>query len=494
MSGLIADLARLTSHQPDKVAMLDANARQLTYREMVDQIEQAQGWLHAQGLRPGDALVALMPNAIETVVLFLASMRGGYTYAPLPCTATRAEVARWKDLTRARVCIVATAVSTSFQQQIRGMDWRTVMLDVGGDLVWPAGARVDAASVGRLALASSGSTGEPKAMLLDGDRLWASGQAFLRYHDVSTADMRFWNYLPMSYLGGLFNLSLIPLAAGGSIFVDEGFSGKTFLTFWPTVERFHINALWLVPTIMRGLLALADRVGHAARPEIRYCYLGTAPVSLDDKRRFTQVFGIQPLENFGLSETTFISSERARDLALRREGTVGGVMPDVEVRFVPVLEDEPDATEICVRTPYVMLGYLDANGVLDASVDAEGFFRTGDVGRLVDGQLQLTGRRRDIIKKGGLMVGLREIEIVAEAFPDVLEAAAVRIPHDFYGESCVLYVRTRATAAERDAFVGRLSAWLHEQLVRYKWPERIVHRDDFPRTASGKIRKQAMTG
>src|SRR5262249_46106212 len=143
---------------------------------------------------------------------------------------------------------------------------------------------------GRLLLTSSGSTGEPKAMVIDTDSLWSSGLAFLNYHGFVTREDRFWNLLPMSYLGGLFNLGLIPLAAGSTIIVSEPFSGKTFLSFWQMVEAHDISVLWLVPTMVRGLLAIAERTGAhevvKAHRRVRASFLGTAPIDLPTKERF----------------------------------------------------------------------------------------------------------------------------------------------------------------------------------------------------------------
>lgn len=488
---LVVDLEKIALRQPDRVALLDGSGRIVNYRELRMHVEQAHAWFSSVGMRPGDVLLALMPNTIETVIYFLACLRGGYTYAPLPCTATIFEIERWKNLTRARLCLLADPVASSVRARLMEMDWKVKVADLTGELAWPEGnVKVDAVDGGRLIMASSGSTGEPKAILLDADRLWASANAFLRFHNIENTDVRFWNYLPMSYLGGLFNLTIIPLAAGGSIFIDETFSGKTFLVFWSTVERFRINSLWLVPTIMRGLLTLSKRGGDTGLySNIEHCYLGTAPVSLEEKQRFHEIFGIQPLENYGLSETTFISSEQLQEIDLRRQGSVGTIMPDVEIKLVPVIEDDVSANEILVRTPYMMLGYLDEKGVVDPSVDAEGFLRTGDFGQIVDNQLQLSGRCRDIIKKGGILVALRELELIAETYPEVAEAAAVKVEHAFYGESCVLYVRTHEPPLERSEFLSRLGAWLREQLVRHKWPEDIIYFDDFPRTASGKVQK-----
>lgn len=491
LRSFLTDFSRLVDKQPGKHVILDGAGRVITYRRLADYVENAQALLARQGMQTGDTVVALLPNAIETLILFLASLRGGYTYAPIPCASTLAEVRHWKALTRSRLCLIAAPVSTLFQEQIAAMDWKVLTVSIGDDFEWMGNEVAPARGGGRLLMASSGSTGEPKAIVLDGDRLWSAGCAFLRYHQIETTDIRFWNYLPMSYLGGLFNLGLIPLAAGGSIFIDEPFSGKTFLTFWHTVDRFEINSLWLVPSILRGLLTLAERVGQAMpRSRIERCYLGTAPISLVEKQKFAQMFGIEPLENYGLSETTFISSERSHALALRRQGSVGAVMPDVDIKLFAGGEM---LSEILVRTPYMMLGYLDAQGHLDTSLDEEGFLRSGDYGRVVEGQLIITGRRRDIIKKGGILIALREIELLAESSDDVLEAAAVRLEHPFYGESYALYVRAKQPVSDAKKFVAQFAAWLHDQIVRHKWPERIVLCVDFPRTASGKVQKHLLS-
>ncbi len=491
----IADFSKWVNEQPDKIALLDANGRTVTYLELSKQIEYAQAWLISTGIQPKDTFIALMPNAIETVILFIASLRGGYTYAPLPCTATLAEVIRWKELTQARVCILANSVNMHFQEQIITLDWQVKIVEMDNqNEFWSAMSGVAASHEGgRLVIPSSGSTGEPKAIVLDANRLWSAGHAFLRYHQIQSNNIRFWNYLPMSYLGGLFNLTLIPLAAGGSIFIDETFNGKTFLIFWATIERFKINSLWLVPTILRGLLALSSRVGQISlHSEINFCFLGTAPISLKEKQKFSEIFGISVLENYGLSETTFISSESHQQIVLRNQSTVGAIMPNVEIKFVSITDEDTSATEIWVRTPYRMLGYLDKDGIVEDFVDVEGYLPTGDCGQMVDGQLQVTGRRRDIIKKGGLLIALREIELVAESYPNIAEAIATKIDHDFYGESCILYVRSLNPVHDAELFIANLGKWLHEQLVRYKWPENIIYCDEFPRTASGKVKKHLL--
>lgn len=493
MHSFITDFMLLVDKQPDKIAILDAGGRSLNYRKLASYIENAQALLSERGAKSGDTIVALLPNAIETLIMFLACLRGGYNYAPLPCTSTLAEVLQWKELTQSHMCLTANPINNSVQEQLIDMEWNTLVISIGSGFDWLGAGTATPCGGGRVLVASSGSTGDPKAIVLDGDRLWSAGCAFLRYHQIDSTEIRFWNYLPMYYLGGLFNLGLIPLAAGGSIFIDEAFNGKTFLSFWSIVERFKINSLWLVPSILRGLLTLSERVGQTmSRTCVERCYLGTAPASLVEKKKFSQVFGIEPLENYGLSETTFISSESSLALALRRQGGVGSVMPDVEVKLSEVDSDGVMLSEILVRTPFMMLGYLDKQGSLEIPVDEDGFLRSGDYGHIEDGQLVITGRRRDIIKKGGILIPLREIELVAESIDGILEASAVKREHSFYGESYELYIRVKQQIVDEKTFVGYFTIQLHEKLTHHKWPDRIHIIADFPRTSSGKVQKHLL--
>ncbi len=118
------------------------------------------------------------------------------------------------------------------------------------------------------------------------------------------------------------------------------------------------------PNYFTRFVTLADKVAqHRVYPKIDFCFLGTAPVSLKEKQKFAQIFKVQPLENYGLSETTFISSESIKNISFRTESSIGQVMPDVEVKLIPV-DDGKAVTEIWVKTPYLMLGYLGTDNII----------------------------------------------------------------------------------------------------------------------------------
>ncbi len=509
LSRFSADFEALAEKQPNHTAIIlkdDLKPREITYSELNRLINRcAAMFMDIEGIKPGDAVVALLPNSAEMIVAWLASVRAGLTFAPLACTATPSEIRRWIGLVNPSLLLITDLVKDGSLEAANesGVTCRNIETD--GSYKWlPENNKYQsedfAGSGGRLLISTSGSTGDPKALVLDSDTLWSSGVAFSEFHGLTDKRLRLWNYLPMSYLGGLYNLAMIPLSTGGTVMVDDPFSGGTFLSYWQTVDRYEINTLWLVPTIVHGLLKMAKRLPAEVivkiRSRVNMAFLGTAPITLDVKKQFEEIFGVPLVENYGLSETTFISSEHLKRRNGRMEGTTGEILPYVNIRVDQKSTGTDDGIEqiggeLIVDSPYLFDGYLGEDGKINSARDADGGFRTGDIGIITEhGQLRITGRIRDILKKGGYMVSLTEVEIMARHFEGVAEAAAVKIPHDFYGESYELFILADHPDEEDvDALQSRFGAYLQENLVKYKWPEKIVVKKSFPRTASGKIQK-----
>ena len=492
-----ADFDAVVARHGERVAIISTAhpERKISYRELDGLIDRQAAAFARENLRPGDCVGSMMPNSVEQLCLFLACLRSGLRFAPLACDITPKEIEPWAKVMKPSVCCLGSLVAKDFQSTVERQGIPCRVIDADGDFGHLPGTVTPAArgAGSKVQLFSSGTTGQPKAIVLDADRLWSAGCAFLASQGIDEqTPFRIWNYLPHSYLGGLFNMGLIPFAAAGSTVVDETFSGKTFLGFWQTVDRYDINILWLVPTIVRGLLAISDRTHRDGVRRydkvISHAFLGTAPIDLGTKRRFETVFRIPLLENFALSETTFLTSERPQEDGLRSEGSVGRMLPWVELSFrAAEQEDDPKYREIAVKTPFIAEGYLDENGALSRT-DPDEWFPTGDLGYLdASGQLVLTGRSKDIIKKGGHFVALQEVERLAAAHPSVSEAAAVPGSHSFYGEVYRLHVCLKSDAPA-DAIVA-VREYVYGSLARYKWPEDIEVADDLPRTGSGKVRK-----
>jgi len=441
--------------------------------------------------------VAVLPNAVDTLVLFLGALRAGIDFAPLTCQTSARDLDSWLDLVNPALCIYSVSSSEVVESSHTGVPRVSIVPSASFD--WLEGCQPkelpETERASRLLLHTSGTTGEPKVLVFDCDRLWSSGRAFAQHHDFVSSDCRFYNILPMSYLGGLYNLFLLPLSVGASVAVGETFSGRSFISFWSDLERLDVNVLWLVPTIMRGLLTLTKRTNSRGtdlvRNDIRACFAGTAPIDLATKQDFEEEFGIPVLENFALSETTFISSETLGSRNRRKEQSVGEVLPYVSVRTTPTVEDE-SAQEVEVQTPYLFRGYLRSDGQVDLPETSDGWFRTGDLGEIVgESTLLYRGRIRDIIKKGGYLIVLREMEVLAEQLPLVEEAVAVPVEHEFYGEDYVLACRLSADADPMEA-LAEIRIWVNGNVAQYKWPGKIIEREDFPRTMSGKVRKRLL--
>ncbi|MBK9140881.1 MAG: acyl--CoA ligase [Candidatus Melainabacteria bacterium] len=502
MSGLIRSLNHdfmLLAEQSAQATALtirqDVDCKNISYSDLTVLVSRCLAFFESHGLSKGDVVFVLLPNSSESAIVFLACLLGGLTFAPLPCTASQPEIRRWIELTNPKYCLLSSPYNSNLSSMVEEAGVRCFNIETDAEFSWlpEAAERVFDSSEARIFLSTSGTTGEPKAMVISADRLWSSGHAFLKYHNLLNSRLRFWNYLPMSYLGGLFNLLLVPLASGGSTVIDQSFSGKTFLEFWQTVERFEIDSLWLVPTIVRGLLELSQRTRKEDLSKygqrIRAAFVGTAPLDLETKRRFERTFGVAILENFALSETTFFTSETLDNLDSRTEGSTGEVLPYSDIKFSVLDHDVADLTEILVKSPFLFLGYLQNDGTVSLPLDADGYFATGDLGHLTsENVMVIDGRIKDVVKKGGYMVSLREVETIAEQHHAVKQATAAVVPHSFYGESFYLYLILKSEVEESNV-LAQIESFIHEHLVRHKWPEKVFVVREFPVTASGKVQK-----
>jgi acyl-CoA synthetase (AMP-forming)/AMP-acid ligase II len=455
-------------------------------------------------LAPARPIMVIMPNSEVNFIVFLTTIRQGLSYIPVAQDITPRELDDLINLVNPSLCLIDPEISDQVMAVLKQHKIQLIETPVDGDFSWlPEEATTPpppSSNNSRLYLATSGSTGQPLAMVLDSDILWSAAVAFTKQHEFLDQESRFLNNLPMSYLGGLFNLGLIPLAASGSLVITESFSGRSFLSFWQDVERFDVNVLWLVPSIINGLLAIAHRTKRheliAGKLNIKAAFVGTAPISLTQKQQFEDIFDIPILENMGLSETTFISSETLNTSHQRKDRSVGEIMPWIEYRLKTITFDDKmqdNTQELQVKTPFLFLGYLDSEGSIKLPVDSEQFFSTGDIGNIDKNILVLDGRLRDFIKKGGYFVSLREIEILAEKHETIEEAAAVAMAHPFFSEDFNLFLKLRSGRQDNKKVLAQFSMWLHSNLVKYKWPGSVQIVDDFPRTATGKIRKHLIT-
>jgi len=259
-------------------------------------------------------------------------------------------------------------------------------------------------------------------------------------------------------------------------------------------EDFTPTLFFGVPTMYVRLLDLPADAARAIGQQMRLFVSGSAPLPSHVLEAFRERFGHTILERYGMSETLMLTSNPyfAAE-GERRGGTVGFALPGVEVRVVdadgrPCPPDSVGGIE--VRGPNVFSGYWRMPEKTREEFSADGWFRTGDVGRLdADGRLTIVGRSKDLIISGGYNVYPAEVEAALNELPGVAESAVIGVPHSDLGEGVVAVVVPRPGVALDPA---ALQSMLKARMAGFKVPKALFIADELPRNAMGKVQKNKL--
>lgn len=451
-------------------ALVDCRTgRSYAYAELEDLSSRMAAQL-AKTVRPGDRVVLQLPNSAEMILAYLACMQLGATSVPINVAFSPAEVATLLGLA-APAAVVTEASLPS---------------------LLASGPRLDPAAFPGIAddllahvVFSSGTTGTPKAIPIRLGRIIGHAAMFAASHGLG-ADARFYNVLPLAYLGGWYNLSLVPLLAGGTIVLDQEFGMRGMYRFWATCKEHRVNCLWFTPSMLSALAAIGVETDDAEAPhrQIRWAMVGMAPLLPALKAKFEALFHMRLRQSYGLSET-FLFTSWMQDLGTP-DDSVGRVLPGYELKLLA------DTAEIAVRGGWMMDGYWQKDAPVRAVTDPDGFFRTGDLGRVdAAGHVFITGRVKDLIIRGGVNIAPAEIENALLGFAGVLEAAVVGAEDELYGEKIVAFVTAVPGGAEP---LDRKAILRHcrQALSAAKVPTEIRVIERMPLNASGKIQKAAL--
>jgi acyl-coenzyme A synthetase/AMP-(fatty) acid ligase len=348
-------------------------------------------------------------------------------------------------------------------------------------LLPPVGGSRDVASI----FYTSGTASKPKGVVCTTAELYdnvvPTAEAFGLGPDDRILDYRSFNWMSAQVLSALG-----PLARGATLILAKKFSASRFFD-WIRDNRVTIAVG--NPTVFNMLLSRPADVMRADVPTLRFITSSSAPLMVEQWKRFEERYGIPIAQGYGTSETGWIAGSNERT---RRIGSVGRPLPyhrlaivDGEGRALPA--GETGAIELG-GDPATEYRYLADDGSI--RVNAKGRILTGDLGRLDgDGYLYITGRAKDLIIRGGANISPVEIDNVALKLPEIAEAATVGVPDAIYGEEVVLYVRPQPGARLTEAAVLE-HCRLH--LPHAKMPKRIVFRDSLPKTERGKMDRKAL--
>ena len=478
-----ADAPFLLAPEPDVV---------LSYGALRERSRGLADVLDARGVGAGEVVSFLLPNGVAAASIFLGAMYAGRVVSPVSLIASDGDVEYTLAHSRSRIVFVAKEHAERLRAIVSRASLATQLVDTDVDaldLPRSSGAALPpiAATDPAMLMYTSGTTGRPKGALLSHANMIAAGRAVSDWQRLAPGD-RVLSSLPLYHVNGQCIATISPLVSGGSIVMPHRFSASRW---WPLVERYRPTWLNFVPTIIAYLLHgpdLTPSQADAARA-VKYGRSASAPLPPEQHREFERRFGIPVIEAMGLTECASVAFCNPLDPAKRKYGSPGlplGMQARVVARDGSALGNG-ERGEIELRGDNVMLGYFESPDATAAAIRPGGWLATGDIGyRDDDGFYFITGRLKELIIKGGENIAPREIDEALLRHPAVLEAAAVGVADDDYGQEilgCVV-LKPGAQCSE-DALREHCVA----QLGRYKTPRYFRFVDELPKGPSGKVQR-----
>jgi acyl-coenzyme A synthetase/AMP-(fatty) acid ligase len=498
-------ITNVVACRAEQVFLVDANTgREITYGEFHRQACALAAELRQRGLRKGDRVGVILPNCCELAVLYFACIYVGAVIVPVNPALSKGET-RFIVGSCKPALIVA---SSSNAESVREFHENVLVLQTGQDANRSAhggnAIKIDELQEAKnfvpletadtddlvVIMYTSGTSAKPKGLAHKLGRMFRNALAFASAQRIDE-ESRFYLTLSMAYMGGFYNLLLLPFLCGASVVVDHVFDARSSLHFWEKARKNKVNTLWMAPTVLSILLRMdRGRTGEEfCRSSAHHVFVGFAPLSLKVKNEFESRYVARLIENYGLSETLFVTARSAE--ALGGSGYVGEPLPGVALRIV---NDDGEQVapgvdgEVQVLTPDLMAGYLDSDGRL-LEMNSSAWFATGDVGHLDESSsLLITGRKKDIIIRGGVNISPAAIEEVLMHVGGVAEVAVVSIPHELYGEDIVAVLKMEP-GAEVEVTLEMAAAYAKRNLAQHQQPARYMAIDELPKTASGKVQK-----
>jgi long-chain acyl-CoA synthetase len=469
--------------------------RTLSYARLKLDSEELGRYLLKQGLVKGDRVALMLPNSYQTARLFIGIMYAGFSVAPLNLLSQRTQLAYVLDHSDARLVFTSPEFFEHLQQVLEKLVRKIEIIVIDADAV----SIFDADSLPEadlppvvdhdeaMLMYTSGTTGKPKGCVLSQRSVIAGGEYTSAAHGLARED-RVLCAMPLYHINGQIVTAVAPLVHGGSVVMPRRFSASNY---WDLVSRYRCTWINVVPTMIAYLLNGSDpRASGLAVEQVKFCRSASAPLPPDLHRAFEKKFSIGIIETFGMTETNAPCFTNPLDPGRRKIGSPGTAYGnEAKVVDTETGRTQPPGVpgEIMVRGDNVMTRYHKEPEATAKTLEPDGWMHTGDIGYLdADGFLFVTGRLKELIIKGGENIAPREVDEALLRHPAVLEAAAVGIPDENYGQeimACVvLKPGSRCTAEE-------LAAFARSELGRFKAPKVIRLVDELPKGPSGKVQR-----
>ena len=480
---------------PQRPFLMTPAGREVTYGAAHEASGRLAAALAGCGVGVGDRVAVRIEKSADAVLLYLACLRLGAVFVPTNPAGTPPEFEHVLCDSQPRLAVVSPQDEPLLRPVLgrAGVPrWETLGTQGEGSLLGlaaPETAGVAGAAHAMQTVAAivytSGTTGRPKGAMLTRANLASNAAVLAQEWRFSGAD-RLLHALPLFHVHGLFVAINTVLASGSAMLLLPKFDAAA------VIEHLAVSTVFMgVPTHYTRLLQ-EPALSRAASASLRLFVSGSAPLLPETHREFHERTGHTILERYGMTETLMNTSNPYP--GPRVPGSVGAPLPGISLRVTRresgTVADPGSIGTLEVRGPNVFAGYWADPEKTRAEFTPDGWFRTGDLGRIdAQGFVWIVGRAKDLVISGGYNVYPKEVETELDAIEGVLESAVFGVPHPDFGEGVTAAVVLKGgvelgESALIEAVRGRLSA--------YKVPKRVLLLAELPRNAMGKVRKEAL--
>ena len=516
----------------------DSNGHRVafTYREFCEMVCRTAQFLQSNGLYRGDRIATISPNHWQTVVHYFACWILGLVVVPVNLgedddrieyilekasvklafvrddyTERIERIIGREDLSHIQI-VRCTDNPEDFMSPMDGdftareylSDWMDLSSDKPQDLDGSRGIfddsvpQIDRSELDALIVFTSGTTGNPKGVVLSQRNLLEDAHAISNWHHID-AETRMMCVLPIHHVNGTVVTLCTPFYRGGSVVLNEKFRVGHFFT---TIHKENVHIVSVVPTLLSFLTSHHQTHPVGDYASLRHIICGAGPLTVSVAQHFEEKFGIRIIHGYGLSETTCYScylpislSDEEHKTWMRAHGypSIGVALP---VNEMAIHDDQGNPLkdgergEIVIRGRNVMKGYY-ANDAANETAFTHGWFRSGDEGFALtgdDGQRYyfITGRLKELIIRGGVNLAPLEIDEVINRAPGVKAGISVGFENDWYGEEVGAYVQMEAGLEGNEE---EIIAFCRAYLPFSKCPKVVVFGNDIPVTSTGKYQR-----
>ena len=487
---------RRAGETPEKIYMSAPEpGLDLTYgRLRVDSIDFGR-YLMKLGLEKGDKVSFMMGNGYQTAKIFLGTMYAGFVAAPLNLMAQPSRLEYVLDHSDTKIVFYTADQKEKLVSAAKAADRDIRLVEIVNDVpsITPEGEDLSGFEMPdisegdpALLLYTSGTTGVPKGVILSHKNMVAGGEYTALAHELTPEDRALCS-LPLYHINGEVVTAVTPLVSGGSVVMPHKFRTGDF---WKLISEYGCTWFSVVPTIISYLCSATDIKGKDYRlDQLRFGRSASSPLPPSLHKAFEEKFNVSIVETMGLTETAAPVFSNPIDPSKRKYGSPGQAVGN-EAKIIDTKGHEVPRGiqgEIMIRGDNVMTGYYKAPEVTAEALEPDGWLHTGDLGYMdEDGFVFVTGRLKELIIKGGENIAPREIDEALYRHPAVLDAAAVGIPDDTYGEEIMACVTLQP---DQNATEENLKRHCRKYLGDYKTPKVIRILDELPKGPSGKIQR-----